>query len=644
MEPKAALRSLVLDLRHELDGYYDAGGERHPGDLERRLASIGVRRDRDRALDELRLPPEDVRARAVIAEFLAQRAKTGQNREEALDEFVRESAYTWANRLLALRCMEARELIDEVILQKDAYGGHSLQHNRFVRRSPELCIGEDEGLFAVLFEEFARQAHELPLLFDPNAPEVALRPTVAALKRCVQMLSIEDSVFTAPDALGWAYQYWNSEEKDRIFENVRTRKGAKIEGGDIIPATCIYTENYIVRFLVQNSLGALWVAMHPDTRLARDWEYYVHGADRAEAPKKPLREVAFLDPACGSGHFLLEAFELLYAMYREEGEITDPAEICKAILERNLYGIDIDARSIQIAALALVLKAKEKAPNFVPRRVNLVATDVRLSGHKDQLEAFLRVHSEDQPLYPALVEIFEGLGHADELGSLLRIEQPLEKELRYLRDKEPLLVPATDWEAWEHGVLSRLRDHFDLEANAPDLSAAFFGRAAGKGLSLVDLLVRHYDVVAANPPYMGSKNMGAVVKSYVERHFAPGKRDLYAAFILRCEQLAGDSGRVAMVTQQSWMFLRSFAALRAVEKPEVKGFNGVLRDTEIETLAHLGPNAFAEVTGEVVNTVMFVLAKTRPVGGRRLTAFRLVGPKTPEEKDAILKDAVASLA
>jgi SAM-dependent methyltransferase len=671
MDVKSTLKAITLELRRELEGKYDAQGTWQPGDLERRLAAIGVRRDRGPVpVDELsHLAPEDREARRVVDAFLQSRAEAGQNREAAIAEFVRDAAYMWANRLLALRCMEVRSLIDEVILQKDAYGGRSLQHNRLAKKQPELCAGEDEGLFATLFDEFSRRAEELPLLFDPRAPEVALRPSVAALKRSIALLSgtlavrgqekATDEVFTAPDALGWTYQYWNTEEKDRVFEKVQTKKGSKIEGAEIVPATCIYTEPYMVKFLVQNSLGAIWMGMHPDSRLAQSWEYFVRGADRAPVSKKPVAEITFLDPACGSGHFLIEAFELFYAMYLEEGVLTDPARICASILERNLYGIDIDERAVQIAALALVMKAKEKAPDFVPRRVNLVATNIRLPAGKEHLEAFLRKHPEDAPLKPALLAIFEGLAHADELGSLLQIEEPVDRELRHLRDQQlvrerkagaaELFAPRKDedWSAWKHAAIERLREHFNAEAQENDIAAAFFGEAASKGLSLVDLLARRYDVVAANPPYMGSKNMGAILKKFVERHFAPGKRDLYAAFILRCLELAKGGGRVAMVTQQSWMFLRSFADLRALDEDKRKkaprAFAGVLRETTIEELAHLGPRAFAEIGGEVVNTVLFVLAKHEPPPTHRLTAFRLVGPKSPDEKDTLLREAIATL-
>lgn len=680
MDVKGTLKNITLELRRELEGQYDAHGTWQPGDLDRRLASLGVWRDRaPKSIDELSgLTPEDREARRIVDAFVASRLEAGHSRDAAIAEFVREAAYTWANRLLALRCMEARGLIDEVIVQRDAYGGRSLQHNRLVKKQPERCAGEDEGLFAVLFDEFERRAKELPLLFDPRAPEVALRPSVAAIKRCIGLLSgtvtvrgqdaATDEVFSAPDALGWAYQYWNAEEKSRVFENVRTKK-AKIEGAEIIPATCIYTEPYIVKCLVQNSLGAIWMGMYPDSRLAESWAYYVPGADRLPVTKKAVAEITFLDPACGSGHFLIEAFDLFYAMYVEEGELTDPAEICASILERNLFGIDIDERAVQIAALALVMKAKEKAPDFVPRRVNLVATNIRLPAGKEHLEAFLRKHPEDAPLEPALMAIFEGLAHANEIGSLLQLEEPVDKELRSLRatfeaagappeqqalwvelqkpvqGRLPVGVPT--YEAWKEGVISRLRDHFDAEAHARDLAAAFFGEAAGKGLSLVDVLARRYDVVAANPPYMGSKNMGPLVKKFVERHFAAGKRDLYAAFILRCLELAADGGRVAMVTQHSWMFLRSFADLRALDEEKrrkaPRDFAGVLRATTVEVLAHLGEHAFHDAAAAGAFVALFVVAKAAPAAAHRLTAFRLVGPKSPEEKDVLLRQAIASL-
>lgn len=332
---KKILKAIMLELRHMLEGYYN-GSDWHAGDLEQRLNALGVWRDRNPLpADELAgISAADGDARKVVDAYLKLRDEAGVPRHEAVAEFVRETAYTWTNRLLALRCMESRDLIDEVILQKDVYGRRSLEHNRLAQRNPELCAGEDDGLFAVLDNAFAKQAEHLPLVFDPKSPGVALKPGVAVLKRAIALLSGTEAVrgmepattdvFRAPDTLGWAYQYYQQEEKQRVDDWLKTKKGFKCEGADIAPKTALYTEPYMVKFLVQNSLGATWAGMRPDTKLVAAWEYYIRDADRAPVQPQPVADITFLDPACGSGHFLLEAFDLFYSMYEEEGEIADP--------------------------------------------------------------------------------------------------------------------------------------------------------------------------------------------------------------------------------------------------------------------------------------------------------------------------------
>ena len=658
-EQKKILKPLCLGFRHLLEGRYDEHGVWHGGDLEERMNALGVWWDRDPIpVEEVPFrSPEDRHAREVIDAYLALREDAGISQKDAIEEFVRETAYTWANRLLVLRCMEARDLIDGVITAKEVYGGRSLAHHRLAQRHPELCTGEDGGLFAMLEEAFAQHARHLPLLFDPKAPGVALRPSVAALKRCIALLSgtesvngsgpATDDVFAAPDALGWAYQYWNTEEKDRVFEKVRTKK-AKIAGADIIPATQLYTEPYMVKFLVQNSLGATWMGMYPDSDLSEGWEYYVKDADRAPVRRKNVENITFLDPACGSGHFLIEAFDLFYRMYEAEGKYTDEETICKKILSRNLYGIDIDERAVQIARAALWMKAAERVFDFSGTPKNIIATNIRLPKGKDHLKAFLAKHPEDAPLVPALESIFEGLEHADELGSLLQIEEPVEMALRSLRNRlgrqttlpiGDFTAPTTDeeWEAWKEGVVERLADHFAEEGEAADLSSAFFSQNAGKGVRLFELLSKRYDVVAANPPYMGSGNMTPTLRKYVELQYPAGKRDLYAAFILRNFQLCKEGNRIAMVTQQSWMFLQSFADLRMVNPEKQQKctngyFEGLLKETNFEAIVHLGPRAFEEIGGEVVNIVLFVLKKSKVSVGHFFKSFRLIGQKSANDK------------
>lgn len=454
-------------------------------------------------------------------------------------------------------------------------------------------------------------------------------------------------MFKAPDALGWAYQFYQEEEKKRVDEwlSDKSRKGFKCEGADIIPKTSLYTESYMVRFLVQNSLGGTWVSMHPESRLAEGWPYFVREADRLPAAPKAVSEIRFLDPACGSGHFLLEAFDLFYGMYEEEGKLSQPEDICRSILSNNLFGIDIDERAVQIAETVLWMKAAERVPDFHGSPAHLAATNIRLPKGKDHLKEFLKKHPDDGPLRPALESAFEGLEHADEIGSLLRIEEPVEKELAHLQKSYPLLHPAGDNSAWRKEVVTKLEQHFHEESESAEIGEGFFNSSAGKGLTLFELFSKRYDVVATNPPYMGSKSMGPVLKKYVEAHYKPGKRDLYAAFILRCLELAAAGGRVGMVTQQSWMFLRSYADLRAVEEDKARdlgkgAFKGVLRDTSIETLAHLGEHAFEEQAAAGAFVALFTLAKGEPAPEHRLTAFRLIGPKRPQEKEELLRAMV----
>ena len=613
-EQKKILKPLCLGFRHLLEGRYDEHGVWHGGDLEERMNALGVWWDRDPIpVEEVPFrSPEDRHAREVIDAYLALREDAGISQKDAIEEFVRETAYTWANRLLVLRCMEARDLIDGVITAKEVYGGRSLAHHRLAQRHPELCTGEDGGLFAMLEEAFAQHARHLPLLFDPKAPAVALRPSVAALKKCIALLSgteslngngpVTDAVFAAPDALGWAYQYWNTEEKDRVFAEVKAKK-AKIAGADIIPATCIYTESYMVKFLVQNSLGATWMGMYPDSDLSEGWEYYVKDADRAPVRRKNVENITFLDPACGSGHFLIEAFDLFYRMYEAEGKYTDPETICKKILARNLYGIDIDERAVQIARAVLWMKAAERVFDFAGTPKNIIATNIRLPTGKDHLKEFLAKHPEDAPLQPALETIFEGLAHADELGSLLQIEEPVEKELRHLRERfggQTTLstggltgqtsfagkMTDEDWDAWKDGVIERLADHFTAEAEAADLVNAFFSQNAGKGVRLFELLSKRYDVVAANPPYMGLRLTGNNLQNYLNDNYESSKHDVCTSFIERGKKLTKNYGCLSFLTSHSWMFLDNFKELR----------ENLLKEGSFSAICHLGPKTFPDLS------------------------------------------------
>ncbi|MDD4431119.1 MAG: BREX-1 system adenine-specific DNA-methyltransferase PglX [Bacteroidales bacterium] len=392
-----------------------------------------------------------------------------------------------------------------------------------------------------------------------------------------------------------------------------------------MPATQLYTEPYMVKFLVQNSLGATWMGMYPDSDLSEEWEYYVKDADRAPVRRKNVENITFLDPACGSGHFLIEAFDLFYRMYEAEGKYTDPETICKKILARNLYGIDIDERAVQIARGALWMKAAERVFDFSGTPKNIIATNIRLPKGKDHLKVFLQKHPEDAPLQPALETIFEGLAHANELGSLLQIEEPVERELRWLRDRfggqttlstGDFTAPTTDeeWEAWKDGVIERLADHFTAEAEAADLVNAFFSQNAGKGVRLFELLSKRYDVVAANPPYMGLKFIGITVQEYLNENYKISKNDICTSFIERGIKLTKKYGYLSFLTSHSWMFLGNYEELRKM----------LLCDGSFTTVCHLGPKTFPDLSNS--NAFGFTMFSYRINGNSEDLAiiFRLV--------------------
>lgn len=632
---KKILKAIVLELRHMLEGHY-IGSVWHAGDIEQRLNALGVWRDRNPlSADELvSTSTADREARRVVDAYLKLRDEAGVKREEAVAEFVRETAYTWANRLLALRCMESRELIDEVILQKQVYGGRSLEHNRLAQRRPELCTGDDDGLFAALNAAFVTHARHLPLLFDPKAPGIALRPGVAALKRAVALLSgIEavrgqdpatSEVFRASDVLGWAYQYYQLEEKQRVDDWLKTKKGFKCEGADIAPKTALYTEQYMVEFLVQNSLGALWLAMRPDTRLGTNWQYLARDLEPVHIDLKPVRDITLLDPACGSGHFLLEAFQLFYEMYMEEGEITDSQSICESILQRNLFGVDIDERAVQISEAALWMKASETVLRaagstcFDSVAENLVATNIKLPKGVNHLDSFLSQHPEDKPLSAALDIVFNGLSQVDELGSLVRIEAPVEAKLKELQQSlqlsssiqtnlyEPtyvqgqLPIGVDSFESWKREVVLRLKTHFHKFGDVADPVSGFFGRSAERGLLLFENLARRHDVVLTNPPYLHCSNFGPAMRDFIYAQYSSTSQDLYAAFMARCVELTRPESFCGIVSQQSFMFLERHAGLREY----------LYDNTSPVVAGHLGSGAFSEIGGEVVNVILLVFRHT----------------------------------
>lgn len=403
------------------------------------------------------------------------------------------------------------------------------------------------------------------------------------------------------EVIGWLYQFYISEKKDQVFDGLK--KGRKIEANNIPAATQLFTPHWIVRYLVENSLGRLWLLNRPSSRLAEQMAYYIP----PEQPETDFlkihrpEDIKVCDPACGSGHMLTYAFDLLYAIYEEEGY--DAAEIPEKILMHNLYGIELDERAGELAAFALTMKARARQRRFFNKRIKPHITVLeKVSFSHEELHEYMG-HVGRDLFTQGLRETLQQFSEADNFGSLI--------------------VPKVGQVA---DVLATLESK-DMASN---LFLAETHQRVLSVLRMAEALSKRYAVVVANPPYMGGKGMNGRLSAWAKENFPSSKSDLFAMFIERNLDLAVQGGAVAMVTMQSWMFLSSFETLRS----------RILNQHTILSMAHLGARAFDSIGGEVVSTSAFVLENTHKPEYRG-AYLRLVDGNSEAEKMEMMAKAIA---
>jgi len=686
---KDIMRTLVGKLRHILVGIPTDDGLT-PGNLDRELERIGI-------TPAGTITPIDALANNMFnGELHAYRAASAlltplprEQRVAARHEIIERAAYTWINRLLALRAMEVRGLIDSTLHGEEAYGGISEKLYFLRKDEPQHSTDASGGWWAVIEDACVAQAKALPGLFSLDDPNAALHPAPRALLQCIELVNGSepiikgitldelDAVFADPDAIGWAYQFYQEEAKASI--DAKCKRGGKAASrAEIVAKTQLFTEPYMVQWLLQNSLGRSYHEAYPQSTLPASWEYYVTPETLDTSTPLSLASLTLLDPCMGSGHFLRAAFDMFVAMYREQHPTMRAKELADTILSQHLHGIDLDPRAAQLAALTLYLRAWELVreeqrktrtsgdSSYIPPAMNLATTPMGLT--EGALERHLQRAPQDKIFKALLKDIFTGLEQADILGSLLRPREYLDSAIADLlkpqnlelafdpemvaRSRDIIKLAEADPAGLRNTLLETIANSFKVEAgNTSDVSAALFGREAEQGMRLLQILDRQYAVVVTNPPYLGSKYMSDYLKKYIEKYFPSGKRDLYTAFILLCSQLCKPNGRVAMVTMQGWMFLHSFTELRAITDDELTSgkvphkSKGLLLNTSIESLVHLGRYAFSEIVNAVVAPLLFVLKQTPPLSYHQIWACRLTAPRPSEEQDALLlKSAKAGWA
>lgn len=605
-------------------------------------------------------------------------------RERLFGELIKDAAATLLQRIVYLRLLEANKLRPRVVIG----GWNSPEYKAFREVAPDLVLPDRSGgklrddsdgyttLLQLIFDELAL---DIPGLFGP-VRMTSLVPVPAATLRSI-ITTFDDaeleSVWTDDTTLGWIYQYWNDPEREALDAKLAAQK--KLENHEIASKTQMFTERYMVEWLLHNSLGQLWLAMcekhgwaadvqrddgdgsvldrldarRADWRKKREagevaldtlmpiapgledrWKYWVPQPMPDDAPghaPDSVRAIKLLDPACGSGHFLVIAFELLFHLYQEEarhrGEADKPEwsdqAIVESILENNLHGIDIDPRAVQIAAAALMLKARLTYKDAEPRTLNLVAPALSLAhlpANDPALRALYAAVEHDTGIPPTLTsKIVAALAGAGHLGSLLKVDTEIDAAIASWDERLSIAVPTKDDQGSlftgfgprrrkritaEHAkatLLSQLERFLAHHSRGADLGLRLRGEQLAAGVRFVRMIREgQYDLVLGNPPYQGTSKMAD--KQYVEQHYPRGKADLYAAFLERGLQLVGKGGTSALLTMRNWMFIKQFSALR----------DWLLETYDLRMIGDFDRGAFDEVPNEVLAVVTSIMRKAPP--------------------------------
>lgn len=538
--------------------------------------------------------------------------------DEGFEQVMEEVAYTWFNRFSALRFMEVNGYLpthvrvftneennfkpqilaeainleiegldmEKVYALKDANDNDTL--------FKYLIITQCNALSAILPGMFQKIDDYTELLFPDN-----LLREGSAIEQMIVMIPEEDWQ-DAVQIIGWLYQYYNAEKKDDVFAALK--KNVKITKENIPAATQLFTPDWIVRYMVENSLGRLWLEGHPNEELKSGWKYYLDEAEQEPEVQTQLakirkeyegmkpEDIRCIDPCSGSGHILAYLFDVLVQIYEAYGYTA--REAAASIVENNLYGLDIDERAAQLANFAVMMKARQYDRRFFSREIQPKAYAIVESNYVDKYNVDYFANG-DAGLKRAITTIIGELHDAKEYGSILTIT-------------------PQDWTAL-YARFDEIKEDINISREA----------TLNELLPLVDVaraLAQKYDVVVTNPPYMGNSGMTAVLGDYVKKFYSDSKSDLFAVFIERCGVMTKQNGYQAMITQHAWMSLASYEKLR--HKLYNKG---------IVNMVHLGARAFEEISGEMVQTTSFVLQNNYVVG-RKGVYCRLVEPTSESEK------------
>lgn len=541
-------------------------------------------------------------------------------RQKGINEVYEEAAYTWFNRLCAIRILQKNNLCSPVLAYADAARTPVIVDEARQGRIPQMKEELRQRLVELLdddtkvTEQFAilitAWCHDNPIInkcFGSIADytELLLPNNILAEGGFVDMLNhtefINDEDFKSPELIGWLYQFYIAERKDEVF----AKKG-KFEADEIPAATQIFTPNWIVKYMVQNTVGRIYLDNNPyETQLQKKWQYLVEPSEKPSNDiilnYNELEDIKVADLACGSGHILNECFDLLYDLYIAEGY--GRGEAVENIFSHNLTGIDLDTRAKQLSQFALLLKACQKDAAFADAHcMPNVLTMPKPWNEETQgpIQDMLHIYFQGEATNGQkedIIDCFDLMQDADSLGSIMKFDISESTRL--------LIKQTTDYWCNQEIVPEEVRTQI----------LAF---------KMILALTEKYHALVMNPPYMGGSKMNSILSKYVKDNYEESKADLFSVFMQMGMKRLIFNGKMAQINMQSWMFLSSFEKLRTQ----------LLKNYNIDNMLHLGPRTFDELSGEVVQNTAFVLSKHKPTeqGG---VYFRLVEGKNCADKEQL---------
>ena len=571
--------------------------------FDNRFARMGLRADAPVPADQLGNSLHRQRRRKLDDVMHDHLKEMDGNYAEARQATINECVFTLFNRIAAIKVMEAKELFPEIIRRRKENAGRSFEHNAWLEEHPEERSAEREGLKHFLNDQFDRLGEHIPLYRSDHS--YALLPTADELHEIIERFNAveEDEdcgedVWKGDDILGWLYENFNAVEKAALKQS-----GDKTEYDKVSLQSQVYTPAWVVKFLVDNTLGKAYLEMYPDSPIREKYQIASAPTAQVRSPKS-VSEMRVLDPACGSGNFLIYAFSLLYDLYQDQmdnyGRDYSRRDIPKMIVEQNLFGMDLDERAAQITQIALFIKARVLGGHrsHWPGYTNVVSTHFQLPPYEEVRASFGYNDWELKHFDTAANKIWSDLSSAHKFGSLVRVEEQLD-ELTPTDEENPLFSAEE--------MNSIFTERNTLKTTIHNLvdewgkMNAFSLLKSSEAKTFLDIISQHYDVVVANPPYTDSSDFGKELKAFVEANYKKPYKfnsNLYACFIKRCCELAGGDGKVGMIHPLTFMYIKSFEDVRKF----------MIDNWHISILAELGlGGVFPNVQ---VDAVMYVLDST----------------------------------